>query len=259
MDLPDPLPPVLERSLKILEPMFVEKVLPAPENGGHGLLATPTQWNPLLDSIPSAARAVGDNLRKKWEAPDCRSSPAEKWAELSSHLKFYIKEKLAPVSKNKLAKMTDTAERRRLTNWCAATIFQHTYPRLDINVSKMRNHLLKSPFCVHPKTGRVCVPIVVTRTTSPLVATKVDFDPFSVPTLPILLQELDQYRQDHPEDEDNDNNGTGAAAVMRDWEKTSLKKYYDPYIRDFLEPLQKSIFRANREVMEQQAALATDF
>ncbi len=36
-------------------------------------------------------------------------------------------------------------------------MLQYCYPRLDVNVSKGVNHLLKSPFSVHPKTGEITV------------------------------------------------------------------------------------------------------
>lgn len=59
------------------------------------------------------------------------------------------------------------------------------YPRLDINVSKGVNHLLKAPFCVHPKTGKVCVPF------NPSAAGK--FDPMTVPTINGLLDEINAF------------------------------------------------------------------
>ena len=60
---------------------------------------------------------------------------------------------------------------------------QYTYPRLDAEVSKHRNHLLKAPFCVHPATGRICVPVDPREVDS--------FDPEVVPTVGQLLRELD--------------------------------------------------------------------
>lgn len=89
-------------------------------------------------------------------------------------------------------------------------ILQYTYPRLDAEVSKHRNHLLKAPFCIHPKTGRVCVPV------DPRTIDK--FDPEKVPTVSQLLNELDKLAPVP--------SGEGAEHHS-DWERTSLKAYVD--------------------------------
>jgi len=56
-----------------------------------------------------------------------------------------------------------------------ALVLTYLYPRIDVNVSTGINHLLKSPWCVHPKTGKICVPIDARRPDA--------FDCTRVPTL----------------------------------------------------------------------------
>jgi DNA primase small subunit len=233
--LPYPLHPMLQRAHAVLEPLFVQQILPA--EGGHGLLASVDQWTALLESLPEPASKVRDTLLGLWAK--AHSSPATKWEELKKHLSFF----LGKAKGAKVPKQLSTKERETIEQWPVQTVFRHTYPRLDINVSKMRNHLLKSPFCVHPKTGRVCVPIQADAMD--------DFDPFIVPTLGQLMEELDAFDQEHGSDDKE--------RSIPNWQKTSLKGYYEPFVKEFLEPLQKSIRRQEREAAEQKAAVEGDF
>ncbi|KAF4663528.1 hypothetical protein FOL47_005703 [Perkinsus chesapeaki] len=95
------------------------------------------------------------------------------------------------------------------------------YPRLDINVSKQMNHLLKAPFCIHPKTGRVCVPLIdVNKPES--------FDPLSVPTVADLYEEL--------------------AAQKENAEKhTSLSRYLS-FFKKFVEGVEADVLGEKRDL-----------
>ena len=236
--------PMLERAYDVLEPYFCRYILP---EDGHGLLASQEQWEKLLDSLPTAARdTVGANLKQKWAklaGSDKELSPEEKWKQLLQHLrvKFDLQDDNEKSSHpNKRPKLsTVVPEKQRVAVWPMEVVFENTYPRLDINVSKMQNHLLKSPFCVHPKTGRVCVPID---------AKTVDqFDPFAVPTLAQLEQELNDYARAKKED------------TEYEWQKTSLKPYFEGFQKDFLSPLQKEWKRQERDQADQEAAMRGDF
>ena len=248
--------PMLTRSYDVLEPYFLRYVLPGNDEneendgiGGHGLLATPDAWEELvLDTLPFKAReTVGANLKKKWANKPYELTPVEKWNMLLQHLRVKFG---FPQSWPSPSSSEGTSHKRKLDDFSAISldektreiflwpmefVFKYTYPRLDINVSKMRNHLLKSPFCVHPKTGRVCVPI--NPDTMDAHHESGGFDPFSVPTLSQLARELDEYhKQDKGANGVTDDNN---AILQHDWQKTSLKEYFGVFEKDFLEPLEE--------------------
>lgn len=87
-------------------------------------------------------------------------------------------------------------------------ILQYTYPRIDAEVSKHRNHLLKAPFCVHPKTGRVCVPVDPDRVD--------EFDPEKVPDVETLLNELNSAAEMEVDGENAERRGGEYYGSMTD-------------------------------------------
>lgn len=71
----------------------------------------------------------------------------EEHARLSEDLFNTFKERYAQWKRDGKIKQTDLS--------VEALVLTYLYPRIDVNVSTGINHLLKSPWCVHPKTGKL--------------------------------------------------------------------------------------------------------
>ncbi|KAL7619582.1 p48 polypeptide of DNA primase [Parahypoxylon ruwenzoriense] len=198
VNLRRPLHPHISRSLDILAPHFQADVL-----------ETQDPWSAsdraehLLSLLPD--KALNDSLRKKWDSSPGRASTS-KWADIDA------------LAKSGASKNLDT---KALLEAKQDVVLEYTYPRLDIEVSKKLNHLLKSPFVVHPGTGRVCVPIDTRRLE--------EFDPLGVPTVQGLLEEIDSKAAGEGEEKGKN---------LQDWERTSLKPYVE-YFRSFVLALMK--------------------
>ncbi|PVH94382.1 prim-pol domain-containing protein [Periconia macrospinosa] len=182
-----PLHPHLERSLNILKEHFQTTILEEQDPWADEEKAAH-----LLGLIPDPTLRAA--LQKKWDASPSRPS-ASKWADIDSVAKS------GALSKSS----------RELLEAKQDIVLEYTYPRLDADVSKKMNHLLKSPFVVHPATGRICVPIDPQRAE--------EFDPLSVPTVLDLIKEIDEWQGVEGEGDKK----------LQDWEKTSLKPYIDQF------------------------------
>ena len=206
--------PSVQRALDILEPCFVDQILPSQE-----LLEPSESWERILQYVPD--QDVCDKLRDRWQSGRRSSMLADEEINRSRWLE------LCKEVDKCLGRTKDPMKRRQLVKCKDEIIFAHAYPKLDVEVSKKRNHLLKAPFCVHPKTGKVCVPI------DPAAAET--FDPErDAPTVASLLNELD----------------SGAEA-------TAMAKNVELFEALFL----KSLGRANQEELTQKTreTIGNDF
>ena len=92
------------------------------------------------------ALILDDDLRGELTAiMPTKKNSTERWNAMNDHISSYLekrnKERNKPRPKTSMSILHEI-------------MIQYAYPRLDIAVTKGLNHLLKSPFCVHPKTGK---------------------------------------------------------------------------------------------------------
>ncbi|CAL5866248.1 uncharacterized protein PFLUO_LOCUS455 [Penicillium psychrofluorescens] len=221
-----PLHPHILRSLDLLKNNFAQTTLRDQDS-----FLNEEQAERLLTLLPD--KTLNDSLRRKWESSPDRPSTS-KWADIDA---------LAKTGKS------STLDPKTLRDAKQDIVLEYTYPRLDAEVSKKMIHLLKSPFVIHPGTGRICVPI------DPRKAE--EFDPLSVPTVMELLAEIDTYDAQNPAStaeadtadvEGSTVNGSDmkGGRKLQDYEKTSLKPYID-YFRSFIANLLKEERAGKRE------------
>jgi len=222
-----PLHPHLKRSYDILEPYFEKAIC---DDDGQGLLAGKNYIH-ILNTIPDEMDGFMRDLNAAIQDPALGG--AERWR--------IMKELMSPTGTQLGGKKRARIDYKKLEQWKYALVFKYTYPRLDANVSKSMNHLLKSPFCVHPKTGRVCIPM------DPAAAD--DFDPITVPTVRTLCDEIDSYDRKNPDD----------ANITTDTEKTAMKNAIEVFERTYMGPMMKDINAEFRDKQDQKDAVNVDF
>lgn len=216
-----PLHASLRKAYEVLEPIFAEDIV---TEDGQRLLAEAELWEKLVRTLPDDA---ADKILAHWAKVGAGSSPAAKWEALKNLAK--VKDATDGAVDTKKLKTRQGVS----PLWKYETVFAYVYPRLDENVSKQRNHLLKAPFAVHPKTGRVCVPFSA--------ADVDDFDPSAVPTLGDLAAQIDS--------------GEGDTDLL----KTDLRHFVHYFKHGFLKPLLGAAAKERRDQNERTAAATGSF
>ncbi|XP_076840801.1 DNA primase small subunit [Brachyhypopomus gauderio] len=202
--LSDPIHPFIRQSLSVVERYFPKYAIQDQE-----LLSS-------MESVDKVLSLVPEDIRKELLASyQKEKNPQKRWEMLET----CVNEKQMNCKKGGY--------------FDKEIMLQYCYPRLDVNVSKGVNHLLKSPFSVHPKTGRVSVPIDIRNVDK--------FDPFEVPTISLICEELNKPRVGEEEDGIKDNEPESAEQrKIRDYKRTSLAKYVKLFDQ-FLDAMARSM------------------
>jgi DNA primase small subunit len=229
--LTEPLYPAHERAFRELEPIFERFII---AEGQQEVLSNPAHFSKILDmlvvKVYNAAHEelyLCDLIEKAWDSGSYPTA-ADRWAILKDTVANAVAILTAPAFK--LPARFELA--RYLKKLIPAIVFSFTYARLDMEVSKKRNHLLKSPFCIHPKSSKVCVPI------DARVAEQ--FDTSVVPTAQLLMDEANTWLKEQA--------AAGAPAPTREqvWQHTSIKKHVD-FFSKYLDRIRDSLVASRRE------------
>lgn len=181
----------VKRALKIIEPHFEEVILV-----DQNLFGNENGIMKLVQVIPDDnARKEAEQYLRKFEG----KSSKEIW---DAFVKF---------ANSMRTSQTGSVWNRKLKYIIEEIQIALMYPRLDINVTKGMNHLLKSPFVIHPATGKVCVPFSAQAVSK--------FDPKLVPTINCLLEDINKY-----DEERKDQNANDDKSNMKEYRKTGMLK-----------------------------------
>ncbi|KAK7128693.1 hypothetical protein R3I94_017053 [Phoxinus phoxinus] len=220
--LSDPIHPFIKCSLSVVERYFPQYAIVEQD-----ILGSKESVDKVLAPLPEDIKKDLTTFFQKVK------NPMERWEELCT-----------------LVEHKKSSSKKGGQYFDKEIMLQYCYPRLDVNVSKGVNHLLKSPFSVHPKTGRISVPIDLKELDT--------FDPFEVPTISLICEELEKPRTDEVEDEDmkdkENEQDAGERRRIRDYKRTSLAKYVKVF-DNFLE----AITRSRKGEMLKKSDLQKDF
>lgn len=233
LGLRKPYHPHVERSFEILKQHFPAVILDEQNPWCTDGNSLEEEWNlveALLAFLPE--QSLRNALRTKWKEQKSVSTSRAKWEDINAVAQKVLKNQI------QVSQLTDAKKE---------IIFYYMYPRLDLEVSKQMIHLLKSPFCIHPGTGNVCVPFDPEHNLSgnPDDDTY-GFNPMTAPNLSQLQNEIDTWeakRVDRGSSQPLDE--SDSPARMADFEKTSLKPYID-YFANFVSGLIKEELRSTK-------------